>query len=229
MGISISYWILIGAIALIGFLVQNRFRSKFKKYGMIGLSNGMTGAQVAASMLRHYGITDVNIVEGQGVLTDHYNPATKTVSLSPEVYRGHSVAAASVAAHECGHAVQHETQYAPLKLRSAIVPVVKIAAVAQQWGFLAAIMLAGSFPQLLLIVIIAMAITTLFSLITLPVEFDASRRALVWLDDTGTTRGMEYDYAKDSLKWAAMTYLVAALSSVAMLVYFILSYLGNRE
>jgi len=229
MGISISYWILIGAIALIGFLVQNRFRSKFRKYGQVALSNGMTGSQVAAAMLDHYGIHNVSIVEGQGMLTDHYNPATKTVSLSPEVYRGRSVAAASVAAHECGHAVQHEVGYAPLQLRSAIVPVVKVAAIAQQWGFLAAIMLAGSFPQLLLIVIIAMAITTLFSLITLPVEFDASRRALVWLDDTGTTRGMEYDYAKDSLKWAAMTYLVAALSSVAMLVYFILSYLGSRE
>lgn len=229
MGLSIGYWVLIGAIALVGFLVQTQFRSKFKKYGMVGLSNGMTGSQVAASMLDHYGIHDVNIVEGQGMLTDHYNPQTKTVSLSPEVYHGRSVAAASVAAHECGHAVQHETEYAPLKLRSAIVPVVRVAAIAQQWGFLAAIMLAGSFPQLILIVIIAMAITTLFSLITLPVEFDASRRALVWLDDTGTTRGMEYDYAKDSLKWAAMTYLVAALSSVAMLVYFILSYLGHRE
>ena len=224
-----SYWILIGAIALVGFFVQNRLRSKFKKYGQVGLSNGMSGAQVAAAMLQHYGIQDVTIVEGQGVLTDHYNPATKTVSLSPEVYRGRSVAAASVAAHECGHAVQHEVEYAPLKLRSAIVPVVKIAAVAQQWGFIAAIMLAGSFPQLLLIVIIAMAVTTMFSLITLPVEFDASKRALAWLDNTGTTRGMEYDYAKDSLKWAAMTYLVAALSSVAMLVYFILSYLGNRD
>jgi uncharacterized protein len=229
MGISIGYWILIGAIALVGFLVQTQFRSKFKKYGMVGLSNGMTGAQVAASMLDHYGIHDVSIVEGQGMLTDHYNPQTKTVSLSPEIYRGRSVAAASVAAHECGHAVQHETAYAPLKLRSAIVPVVRVAAIAQQWGFIAAIMLAGSFPQLILIVIVAMAITTLFSLITLPVEFDASRRALAWLDDTGTTRGMEYDYAKDSLKWAAMTYLVAALSSVAMLVYFILSYLGHRE
>lgn len=228
MGLSLSYWVLIGAIALIGFLVQSQFRSKFKKYGQVALSNGMTGSQVAASMLQHYGIHDVSIVEGQGALTDHYNPGTKTISLSPEVFRGHSVAAASVAAHECGHAVQHETQYAALKLRSAIVPVVKIAAIAQQWGFLAAIMLAGSMPQLLLIVIVAMAITTLFSLITLPVEFDASRRALVWLDDTGTTRGMEYDYAKDSLKWAAMTYLVAALSSVAMLVYFVLSYLGNR-
>ena len=229
MGLSIGYWVLIGAIALVGFLVQSQFRSKMRKYMQVGLSNGMTGAQVATSMLQHYGINDVSVVQGQGMLSDHYNPANKTVSLSPEIYQGRSIAAASVAAHECGHAVQHETQYAPLKLRSAIVPVVKIAAIAQQWGFIAAIMLAGSFPQLLLIVIIAMAVTTLFSLITLPVEFDASRRALAWLDDTAITRGMEYDYAKDSLKWAAMTYLVAALSSVAMLVYFILSYLGHRD
>jgi Zn-dependent membrane protease YugP len=229
MGVHISYWLLIGAIALVGFLVQNQLRSKFRKYGQVALSNGMMGSEVAAAMLSHYGIYNVKIIEGQGFLTDHYNPLTKTVSLSPEVYRGRSVAAASVAAHECGHAVQHERGYAPLKLRSALVPVVRVAAFAQQWGFLAAIMFAGAFPKLLLIVIIAMMITTLFSLITLPVEFDASRRALVWLDDTGTTRGTEYDYAKDSLKWAAMTYLVAALSSVAMLVYFILSYLGSRE
>lgn len=225
---SISYLILIGAIALVGFLVQNQLKSKFHKYGQIGLSSGLTGYEVARAMLNHYGVHDVEIVEGQGFLTDHYNPMTKTVSLSPQIYRGRSVAAASVAAHECGHAVQHATAYSMLQLRSALVPVVKIAAVAQQWGFLAAIMFMGSFPQLLLIVIIAMAITTLFSLITLPVEFDASRRALVWLDNTGTTRGVEYDYAKDSLKWAAMTYLVAALSSVAMLVYFILSYFGRE-
>ncbi len=226
---SLSYWVLVGVIALVGFLVQNQLKSKFRKYSQVALSNGMTGAQVAHAMLQHYSIRDVNIVMGEGLLTDHFNPGTKTVSLSPDVYSGRSVAAASVAAHECGHAVQHDIGYAPLKLRSAIVPVVRIASIAQQWGFLAAILLAGSFPQLLLIVIIAMAITTLFSLITLPVEFDASRRALAWLDDTGTTRGMEYDYAKDSLKWAAMTYLVAALASVATLVYFVLSYLGNRN
>ena len=225
---GIGYMVLIGVIALAGFLVQNRLRSKFHKYGQVGLSNGMTGQQVAAAMLNHYGIHDVQIVPGEGFLTDHYNPATRTVSLSPEVYGGRSVAAASVAAHECGHAVQHATKYSMLQFRSAMVPVVKVAATAQQWGFLAAMLFFGSFPQLLLIVIIAMAITTLFSLVTLPVEFDASRRALVWLDNTGTTRGMEYDYAKDSLKWAAMTYLVAALSSVAMLVYFILSYF-NRQ
>ena len=225
---SVGYLILVGAIALVGFLVQNQLRSKFHKYGQVGLSSGMTGRQVAEAMLSHYGIHDVQIVQGEGFLSDHYNPQSKVVSLSPEVYNGRSVAAASVAAHECGHAVQHDTKYAMLQLRSAIVPVVKFAAVVQQWGFLAAMLFFGSFPQLLLIVIIAMAITTLFSLITLPVEFDASRRALVWLDNTGTTRGMEYDYAKDSLKWAAMTYLVAALSSVAMLVYFILSYFGRE-
>lgn len=225
---GIGYLFLVGAIALVGFLVQSRLKSKFHKYGQIGLSSGMSGYQVASAMLQHYGIHDVQIVQGEGFLSDHSNPQTKTVSLSPEVYSGRSVAAASVAAHECGHAVQHDTQYSMLKLRSAIVPVVKLAAVAQQWGFLAAMLFLGTFPQLLLIVIVAMAITTLFSLITLPVEFDASRRALVWLDNTGTTRGVEYDYAKDSLKWAAMTYLVAALSSVAMLVYFILSYFGRE-
>lgn len=225
---SIGYLVLVGAIALIGFLVQNQLRSKFHKYGQVGLSNGMSGAQVAQAMLNHYGIHDVQIVQGEGFLSDHYNPMTKTVSLSPEVYSGRSVSAASVAAHECGHAVQHDTAYSMLKLRSSLVPAVKVAAVAQQWGFLAAMMFMGSFPQLLLIVIIAMAITTLFSLITLPVEFDASRRALVWLEHTGVTHGMEHDYAKDALKWAAMTYLVAALSSVAMLVYFILSYFGRE-
>lgn len=224
---GIGYWILFGAFALIGLLVQSRMKSKFHKYGQVGLSNGMSGHQVALAMLNHYGINDVKVVQGEGFLSDHYNPQTKTVSLSPEVYGGRSVAAASVAAHECGHAVQHDTAYSMLKLRSALVPAVKLASVAQQWGFMAAIFLMGSFPQLLLIVIVAMAVTTLFSLVTLPVEFDASRRALVWLDDTGTTHGVEYDYAKDSLNWAAMTYVVAALSSVAMLLYFILSYFGR--
>ncbi|MEP6793141.1 MAG: zinc metallopeptidase [Saprospiraceae bacterium] len=225
---NISYLLLVGAIAIVGFLVQNQMKSKFRKYGLIPLQNGMTGQQVAAAMLDHYGIHDVNIVQGEGFLSDHYNPSTKTVNLSPDVYNGRSIAAASVAAHECGHVVQHDTGYSMLALRNAIVPVVKVSAVVQQWGFLAAMMFMGSFPQLLLIVILAMVVTTLFSLITLPVEFDASRRALVWLDDTGMTRGTEYDFAKDSLKWAALTYLVAALASVAMLVYFILSYLGRR-
>lgn len=225
---GIGYLILVGAIGIIGFLVQNQLRSKFHKYGQVGLSNGMTGYQVATTMLNHYGITDVQILQGEGMLTDHYNPQTKTVHLSPEVYNGRSVAAASVAAHECGHVVQHANAYAMLQLRSAIVPIVRVAAVAQRWGFLAAMIFLGSFPQLLLIMIVAMAITTLFSLITLPVEFDASNRALAWLESTGITQGTEHDYAKDSLKWAALTYVVAAISAVAMLVYFILSYFGRN-
>ncbi len=225
---SISYWVLIGAIALIGFLVQRQMKSKFAKYGLIPLNSGMTGQQVAAAMLNYYGIHDVNIVQGEGFLSDHYNPMTKTVNLSPDVYNGRSVASASVAAHECGHVVQHAQAYAMLSLRNAIVPMVKMASVAQQWGLIASFMFLGTFPQLLLIVIIAMAVTTLFSLITLPVELDASRRALAWLDSTGNTVGMEHEYAKDSLKWAAMTYVVAAIASVATLVYFILSYLGRR-
>jgi len=225
---GIGYFVLVGAIGIVGFVVQNRMRSKFQQYGQMGLSNGMTGYQVATSMLNYYGIHDVDITQVEGMLTDHYNPQTKTVNLSPEVYNGRSIAAASVAAHECGHAVQHANSYAMLQLRSAIVPVVKIAAVAQRWGFLAAMIFLGSFPQLLLIMIVAMAITTLFSLITLPVEFDASNRALAWLESTGTTQGMEHDYAKDSLKWAALTYVVAAISAVAMLVYFILSYFGRN-
>ena len=222
------YFVLIGAIGLIGFLVQNQLRSKFHKYGQVGLSNGLTGYQVAMKMLDHYGITNVDVVQGEGMLTDHYNPQTRTVNLSPEVYSGRSVAAASVAAHECGHAVQHANAYAMLQLRSAIVPVVKIAASVQQYGFLAAILLLSRFPHLLLIMIAAMAITTLFSLITLPVEFDASRRGLAWLESTGITQGVEHDYAKDSLKWAALTYVVAAISAVASLVYLILSYFGRN-
>src|SRR5258706_900778 len=172
------YWILVGAIALIGFLVQNQMKSKFHKYAQIALGNGMSGREVASAMLNYYGIHDVNIVQGEGFLSDHYNPMTKTVNLSPEVYNGRSIASVYVAAHECGHVVQHATAYQMLALRNPLVPVVKVAAVAQQWGFMAAMLFLGSFPQLLLIVIIAMVITTFFSLITLPVEFDASKRAL---------------------------------------------------
>jgi Zn-dependent membrane protease YugP len=157
---TMMYFVFIGAIGLIGFLVQNQLRSKFHKYGQVGLSNGLTGYQVAMKMLDHYGITNVEVLQGEGMLTDHYNPQTRTVHLSPEVYSGRSVAAASVAAHECGHAVQHANAYAMLQLRSAIVPIVKVAASVQQYGFLAAILLLSRFPQLLLIMIAAMAITT---------------------------------------------------------------------
>lgn len=225
----ILFFVLVGGFALIGMIVQSRLKGKFQKYSQIPLQTGMSGKDVAEAMLRHYGIHDVQIVQGQGFLTDHYNPATKTVSLSPAVYQGRNVAAASVAAHECGHAVQHATKYAMLQFRSMMVPVVKVAAFAQQYLFLLALFLLGSIPQLMLVVIIAFAVTTLFSFVTLPVEFDASRRALVWLDNSGATRtATEYDGAKDSLKWAAMTYVVAALSALAMLLYLVLSYLGRN-
>jgi Zn-dependent membrane protease YugP len=227
---SILYFVILGFFAIVGMVVQGRLRGKFAKYSRVPLQTAVSGAEVAHQMLQHYGIHDVQIVQGQGFLTDHYNPATKTVTLSPAVYQGRNVASASVAAHECGHAVQHATQYSMLKFRSAMVPVVKVAAFAQQYLFLIALFMLGSFPQLLLIVIVAFAITTLFSIVTLPVEFDASRRALVWLDNSGVTRsGVEYAGAKDSLKWAALTYVVAALASLAMLVYLVLSYLGSRN
>jgi uncharacterized protein len=218
------YMLIAGGLSLVGMAVSGRLKSKFAHYSQFALHANMTGAEVAAAMLRHYGITDVKITQGQGMLTDHYNPMTKTVNLSPDVYQGRSISAAAVASHECGHAVQHANAYAWLKLRSAIVPAVNIAAKAQQWLLLIAFMMLGSFPQLMLITIVAFLITTIFSLITLPVEFDASRRALVWLEESGTARGQEHDGAKDALKWAAMTYVAAALSSLVMLLYLVMRY-----
>jgi len=224
------YYAITAVMSLIGAWVSNRLQSKFKQYSEVRLRSNMSGKDVAEKMLSFYNIRDVKVVEGQGYLSDHYNPLTKTVALSPEVYQGRSVSAAAVAAHECGHAVQHDTAYAMLKLRSAIVPVVKVASMASQFLLMFAFMLANTFPSLLLITIIAFAITCLFSLITLPVEFDASKRALVWLDQSGTAQGEEYEGAKDALKWAAMTYVSAALSSLVMLIFLILRYMGtNRE
>lgn len=223
------YIAIAGILSLVGAYVSNRLKSKFKKYGQVGLSNGLQGAEIAQRMLEHYDIHDVKIVQGQGFLTDHYNPANKTVSLSPQVYQGRSVAAAAVAAHECGHAVQHATAYSMLQVRSAIVPAVKMAAVAQQWLLIAAFMLINTMPSIMLITIIAFGITTVFSLITLPVEFDASRRALAWLDNSGTARGREYEGAKDALWWAAMTYVAQALSSLVMLLYLILRYSAAQD
>ena len=214
-------------LSMAGMYISGRLRSKFKRYSQMPITSGLSGAEVAKRMLDHYGIHGVKIQEAQGFLSDHYNPVNKTVNLSPEVFRGRSVAAAAVAAHECGHAVQHDTAYSMLQLRSKMVPIVKVASMAQQWLLLAAFLVFGSFPQLMLVVIIAFAVTTLFSFITLPVEFDASRRALVWLDNTGITHGTEYDGAKDALWWAAMTYVSAALSSLVMLLYLILRYSGD--
>lgn len=213
-------------MSVIGWLVNNKLQSKFRQYNEVGLSSGKSGKEIAEQMLRHYGINDVQVLAADGFLSDHYNPLNKTVNLSPEIYQGRSVIAAAVAAHECGHAVQHATAYTMLQLRSAIVPVVRVASMAQQFLLMFAFMLANTFPSLLLITIGLFMVTTVFSLITLPVEFDASRRALVWLKNTNETQGREFDGAKDALKWAAMTYVAQALSSLVMLIFLILRYLG---
>lgn len=220
----IGYIIIAGLMSVIGMMISSRLKAKFKKYSQAPLRSGMNGREVAETMLRHFGITDVKVVEGRGFLSDHYNPMTKTVSLSPDVFRGRSVAAAAVAAHECGHAVQHDRSYVWLKFRSAIVPFVKVAASAQQYLLLFALGAfgVGNNPTLILITIVAFAVTALFSFITLPVEFDASRRALVWLDETRIAHGAEYDGAKDALWWAAMTYVAAALNALVILLYLLL-------
>ena len=224
-----GYFIIAGIFSLIGMVVSNRLRSKFAQYSNVPLANGRSGAQVAEAMLEHYGVHDVKIVQGQGMLTAHYNPATKTVSLSPEVYHGRHVAAAAVAAHECGHAIQHNTAYAWLQFRSAMVPVVSLAARSQQYLLLFALgmfgVTGGTF--LVYLTIAAFGLTTLFSLVTLPVEFDASNRALAWLEDSNFTRGREHEGAKDALWWAAMTYVVAALSSLVILLYLMMSLAGR--
>jgi Zn-dependent membrane protease YugP len=225
------YIVIVAVFGLLGMLVSSRLKSKFEHYSKVPLSSGNTGADVARAMLQHYGIHDVQIVQGEGFLTDHYNPSTKTVSLSPHVYQGRSVAAAAVAAHECGHAVQHATAYSMLQLRSKMVPVVQIASSLQQFVLMAALGMfgMGGNTTVLLIAVVLFGITALFSVVTLPVEFDASNRALVWLDETGVARGAEYDGAKDALKWAALTYVVAALGAMATFLFFLFKLLGSRE
>ncbi len=210
--------------SVIGMIISGRLRGKFSHYSRVPLRSGMSGAEIAETMLRHYNIRDVKIVEGQGFLTDHYNPLTKTVSLSSDVFHGRNVAAAAVAAHECGHAVQHATAYSMLQFRSAMVPVVNVAAGLQQYLLLFALGAFGvaSNNMLLLVTIGVFAVTTLFSIVTLPVEFDASKRALAWLDQSGVARGVEYDGAKDALWWAAMTYVAAALSALVTLLYLLM-------
>ena len=213
----------------ISMLVSYVLKSKFSSYSKIILSNGLTGKQVAEKMLKENGIYDVRVVSANGFLSDHYNPTTKTVNLSPEVYAGSSVSAAAVAAHECGHAVQHATYYPWLTLRSKLVPVVQVSSSLVQWILLAGILMISVFPGLLLAGIILFAITTLFALITLPVEFDASRRALAWLNQTNVTNQREYPKAKDALWWAAMTYVVAAIASIATLIQYIFIYQNRRD
>ena len=223
------YLLLFGGVALISFLVQQNLQSKFKKYAKVPLSGNMTGREVAEKMLRDHGIYNVQVVSTPGQLTDHYNPATHTVNLSESVYNERSVAAAAVAAHECGHAVQHAVQYGPLRMRSALVPVVSFASSWVQWILLAGILLVEVFPSLLLLGIILFASTTLFSFVTLPVEVDASRRATAWLQRAGVTTQRDHNMAVDALHSAAYTYVAAALGSLATLVYYVMIFLGRRD
>jgi Zn-dependent membrane protease YugP len=215
----------------ISMLVSMVLKNKFKKYSKVRLSSGLTGREIAEKMLRENGIYDVKVVSVDGFLSDHYNPANKTVNLSPDVYNGTSVSAAAVAAHECGHAVQHATAYTWLTFRSKLVPVVQLSSSLVNIILMIGVFMAvsGKNPTVLLIGIILMSLTVLFSLITLPVEFDASNRALAWLERTNITNNAEYPQAKDALKWAATTYVVAALAAVVTLVQYILIYMGSRD
>jgi Zn-dependent membrane protease YugP len=226
-----GYLIITVIFTLIGTFIQNKLRSKFEEYSQVGLRNGKSGKEVAEDMLKYYGIHDVQVVSVEGHLTDHYNPQNKTVNLSSNVYASNSIAAAAVAAHECGHAVQHATAYPMLQLRSSIVPIVNIAASLQQYLLMFAIGMFGAQGNttILLITIIVFGVTTAFSLITLPVEFDASNRALSWLTTSNYAVGSEYDGAKDALKWAALTYVVAALSAFVTLLYLVFKFMGSRS
>lgn len=223
-------WILFGILALLSYAVSQMLQSRFKKYSRIPIRNGFTGKDVAEKMLHDNGIYDVTVTSTRGALTDHYNPTNKTVNLSEVVYDSNSVAAAAVAAHECGHAVQHAHGYGPLTMRSKLVPIVSFASQWVMWVILAGVLLINIFPSLIWIGIALFALTTIFSLVTLPVEINASRRALTWLNTAGITDVTNHDMAKDALKWAAYTYVVSALSSVATLVYYIMIALsGNRR
>jgi len=215
----------------ISFLVSSILKGKFTRYSKIGLANGLSGREIAEKMLRENGIYDVKVTAVDGFLSDHYNPITKTVSLSPDVYNGTSVSAAAVAAHECGHAVQHATQYGPLMFRSRMVPVVQVSSMLVNWILLAGMIVVATTnnPTILLVGIVAMSLTVLFTLVTLPVEFDASKRALAWLDRTNITNSTEYPKAKDALKWAATTYVVAALAAVVQLIQYIMIYMNARD
>ena len=223
------YWILFGGIALVSFLVQWNLKSKFEKYGKVLLPNRMTGKDIAIKMLHDNGIYDVRVISTPGQLTDHYNPVEKTVNLSEDVYNDCSVAAAAVAAHECGHALQHATAYAPLKMRSSLVPVVSFASSWMQWVLLIGIFTIEIFPQIMLGGIILFAMTTLFAFITLPVEINASMRAVSWLKNAGITTYETQPMASEALRSAAYTYVAAALGSLATLVYYILMFLGRSR
>ena len=222
-------WVIMIGIMLLSMIVSMTLKSKFNKYSKIPLDNGMSGREVAERMLRDSGISDVKIESVEGQLTDHYNPADKTINLSREVYEGRSISSAAVAAHETGHAVQHAKAYAWLGFRSNLVPIVSFTSRWVTWILLAGILLIKTFPALLLVGIILFAFTTLFSFITLPVEIDASRRALAWLSNAGITSYQNHDKAQDALKWAAYTYVIAALGSLATLLYYIMIFTGSRR
>jgi Zn-dependent membrane protease YugP len=216
-----NIWTIMILVMVLSFLIQQMLQSRFNKYSQIPTANGMSGAEVAQKMLNDHGIYDVKVVSTRGMLTDHFNPQTKTIALSEGVYDSRSVAAAAVAAHECGHAVQHAMGYAPLRMRSALVPVVNFASSIVQWVLLAGVLMIHSFPGLLWFGIILFATTTLFSFITLPVEINASMRAISWLSNTGITDSQTRPMAIDALKWAAYTYVIAAIGSLATLLYYI--------
>ena len=222
------YFLFFIGFMLLSLLVSQTLKSKFKKYREIPLQNNLTGRDIATKMLRDHGIYDVHVSCTEGQLTDHYDPQSKTINLSTDVYEQSNLASAAVAAHECGHAVQHANSYAMLQVRSALVPVVSLASNWIQWILLAGILLVNSFPSLLMLGIALFALTTLFSFITLPVEIDASHRALQWLKSSGLTTNDSVDQAKDALTWAAYTYVVAALASLATLLYYI-SFLNGRR
>lgn len=219
---SAMAWVLFGVIALAGWIVQAQLQSRFKKYSSIPLRNGMTGKEVAEKMLHDNGIYDVQVISVRGSLTDHYNPVNKTINLSEPVYGSYSVAAAAVAAHETGHAIQHAKEYAPLKMRSALVPVISATSKWVTWVILLGILMLQIFPALLWIGIAMFALTTLFSFVTLPVEKNASDRALIWLSGAGITDVSNHNQATDALRWAGYTYVVAALGSLATLIYYIM-------
>lgn len=227
-----TIWILLIGIGIVSWLVQMRFKNKFKTYSEMPLTSGLSGAEIAQKMLHDSNIYDVKVISVEGQLTDHYNPTDRTVNLSPEVYHGRSVAAAAVAAHECGHAVQHATAYSWLQFRSSMVPMVNVASRIVSFTLMIGVMLAVFSKSFLLLQIgvAALAITTIFSFVTLPVEFDASKRALAWLDSANVTHStQEHDGAKDALKWAAMTYVIAALSALVTLLYYASLLLGRRD
>jgi Zn-dependent membrane protease YugP len=224
---NLTYWILFIGISILSYIVQANLKHKFEKYSKIPVA--MTGHDVAVKMLHDNGIYDVKVTSTPGTLTDHYNPVTKTVNLSQGVYNSASIAAVAVAAHECGHAVQHARAYAPLKMRSALVPVVSFSSSIMTWVLLIGIITVQTMPGLLLAGIILFAMTTLFSFITLPVEVDASRRALAWLQTSGITNSSNHKFACGALRSAAYTYVVAALSSLATLLYYVMIFMNRRD